>query len=114
MTTLDVYREAMRRGLHLEPREGGMLAIMPPDRCPPEFVAVLRQHKGELLALLEAQAHRLPADCAPWLHIARQVTEGEFDGADRSTVESLIIGLRGIRHPLCRRALARLLTHSAA
>ena len=114
MSAIDVYLEAMRRGLHLEPREGGMLAIMPPDRCPPEFVAVLRQHKRELLDLLEAKANHLPADCAPWLHIARQVTEGEFDGADRSTVESISIGLRSIPHPLCRRALARLLTHSAA
>lgn len=45
-----------------------------------------------------------------WLHIARQVLAGEFDG-DRTAVESLTIGLRSIRHPLCQQALARLQTH---
>ena len=50
----------------------------------------------------------LPPGCLPWLGVARQVLAGEFDGADRSTAESLRIGLRGIPHPLCREALARL------
>ncbi len=50
----------------------------------------------------------LPADCLPWLHVARQVLAGEFDAADGSTSESLAIGLRGITHPLCRKALERL------
>jgi hypothetical protein len=68
----------------------------------------LRQHKRELLDLLEAKAHGLSDDCAPWLHIAKQILAGEFDGADKSTVESLTIGLRGIGHPLCRLALASL------
>jgi hypothetical protein len=108
MTALDLYREAARRGLHLEARDGGKLAVTPADRCPPDFADVLRQHKPALLALIEAQTHYLPADCAPWLHVARQVLEGEFEGADRSMVESLTIGLRHIEHPRCRQALARL------
>jgi hypothetical protein len=45
---------------------------------------------------------------AQWLHIARQVLGGEFEGADSSTRESLLIGLRSIAHPDARQALARL------
>jgi hypothetical protein len=55
-----------------------------------------------------APTPRNAADGAAWLHVARQILAGEFVGADRSTVESLTIGLRGIRHPLCRQALAQL------
>jgi hypothetical protein len=51
---------------------------------------------------------RLPPDQAAWLPVARQVLAGEFENADRSTVESLVIGLRSITHPVCRQALARL------
>ena len=109
MTAPELYQEAARRGLRLEPR-GDKLAVIPGDRVPPDFAEVLRQHKRELLNLLEAKINNLPADCAPWLYIARQVLQGEFDAADRSTVESLTIGLRGIRHPLCQQALARLRT----
>ncbi|MEK7677033.1 MAG: hypothetical protein AAB676_14475 [Verrucomicrobiota bacterium] len=103
-----LYIEATRRGLRLEPR-GDKLAVLPGDRCPPDFANVLRAHKGELLSWLEARAAQLPPDCAPWLHIARQILAGEFDGADRSTRASLTICLRSIAHPLCRRALDRLM-----
>ena len=114
MTALDLYREATRRGLQLEARDGGKLAVMPPDRCPPDFVEVLRLHKREILDLLEANRHALPPDCGPWLHTARQILAGEFDNCDSSTAESLTIGLRHIEHPRCREALARLQTHSKA
>lgn len=106
MTALDLYREATRRGLQLEPRDGGKLAVMPASHCPSDFADVLRQHKRELLDLLEANRHALPPECAPWLHIARQVLAGGFDGCDRSTRESITIGLGSVPHPLCRRALA--------
>lgn len=53
-------------------------------------------------------APTLPPDCLPWLHVARQILAGEFDGCDRSTAESLRIGLHRIPHPRCREALARL------
>ena len=56
----------------------------------------------------------LPPDCLPWLHVARQVLVGEFDGCDRSTAQSLTIGLRHIEHPLCREALESLLHRTAA
>ena len=107
MTAPELYHEAARRGLRLEPR-GDRLAVIPGDRCPPDLADNLRRHKAELLALLEFNAANLPPDCAPWLNVARQITNGEFDGADKSTVESLTIGLRRIPHPLCREALARL------
>jgi hypothetical protein len=50
----------------------------------------------------------LPPDQTAWVPVARQVLAGEFHGADRSTRESLITGLRGIGHPVCHRALERL------
>ena len=53
----------------------------------------------------------LPPDCLPWLHVARQVLEGEWNDANSSEVASLTIGLRGIQHPTCRRALERLRTY---
>lgn len=110
MSAYELFLEAIRRGLRLEPR-GEKLAVLPADRCPLDFADALRAHKAELLDYLEARAASLPADCAPWLHIARQVLAGEFDGADRSTVESVSIGLRGVRHSLCQEALARLHKH---
>jgi hypothetical protein len=107
MTAPELYREAAQRGLRLEPR-GDKLAVIPAKRCPPEFADVLRQHKGELLVLLETWRAGLAPDEIPWLHVASQILCNEFEGADSSTVESLTIGLRGIVHPLCRRALERL------
>ena len=54
MTALDLFNEATRRGLQLEPRDGGKLAVSPANLCPPDFADVLRRHKRELLDLLEA------------------------------------------------------------
>ena len=107
MTAAELYREASRRGLRLEPR-GDKLAVFPANNCPPEFAEILRQNKGEIISWLKSVADRLAPDTAPWLHIARQVLAGEFNGADNSTVQSLMIGLRSIQHPLCQRAVAQL------
>ena len=111
MTAPELYREASRRGLHLEPR-GDKLAVIPGDRVPLDFADVLRQHKRELLDWFETRNLDLSADCVPWLHIARHILAGEFDGADNSTRESLHIGLGRIGHPVCRRALERLDAYS--
>jgi hypothetical protein len=108
MTAQTLINRAAGLGLRLEPR-GDKLAVIPAQRCPPDFADVLRQHKGELLDFLEAQAAGLAPDCAPWLHVAKQVLAGEFDGLmDNSVRGSLEIGLRSIAHPLCVRALAQL------
>lgn len=107
MTPNELYSEAVKRGLRLRP-SGDMLAVIPKGRCSPDFMEVLRQHKPELLAWLEARCYDLPLDCAPWLHVARQVVTGEFDNADDSMRESVIIGLGRIPHPLCREALAHI------
>lgn len=48
MTARDLYLEAHKRGLRLEPR-GDKLAVMPKGACPSDFAAVLREHKDELL-----------------------------------------------------------------
>jgi hypothetical protein len=107
MTAQEIYLEATRRGLRLEPA-GDKLAVIPAKLCPPDFADVLRQHKGELLNWLEARAAGIAPDCAAWLHIARQILAGEFDGCDNSTRESLTIGLRSISHPLANRSLEKL------
>lgn len=112
--TVELYQSAVRLGLRLESR-GDMLAVIPAKRCPPEFADTLRQHKREILSLLEGQAAGLAPDCAPWLHVARQILAGEFDGLlDNSVRESLKIGLRSIIHPVCQRALERLNRQSHA
>jgi len=103
----EIYHRAVALGLRLEPR-GDKLAVIPANRCPPDFADVLRQHKGELLVLLEARVDGLTPDCAPWLHTAKQILAGEFDGADHSTRASLKIGLRSIPHRVCREALKRI------
>src|SRR5262249_31421833 len=107
MTPQQVYLEARRRGLRLEPA-GDKLAVYPKGKCPPDFADVLRQHKCKLLVWLEARAANLTPDCAPWLNIAKQVLAGEFDGCDSSMRKSLSIGLGAVTHPVCRRALERL------
>ena len=104
MTAHELYREASLRGLRLESR-GDKLAVIPANRCTPDFAELLRHHKLELLALLEGNPACRAPGCGPWLHIARQVVAGEFHGANRSTLESLRIGLRSIEYPLCRQAL---------
>ena len=45
---------------------------------------------------------------AAWLHVAKQVLAGEFEGANASTRATLTIGLRNIPHPAARAALERL------
>jgi hypothetical protein len=102
-----ILTRAQSLGLRLQV-EGERIAIAPARLCPPELLATIREHKPEVMSLLEARAYHLPPGCAPWLHVARQVLAGEFDGADNSTVQSLTIGLRGIRHGLCQQALIRL------
>ena len=102
-----ILTRAQRLGLRLQV-EGERIAIAPARLCPPELLATIREHKPEVMSLLEAQTYHLPPDCAPWLHVARQILEGQFDGADNSTIQRLTVGLRGIRHPLCQQALIRL------
>jgi hypothetical protein len=48
MTAHDLYLEAAKLGLRLEPA-GDKLAIRPKGKCPPDFAEVLRRHKSELL-----------------------------------------------------------------
>lgn len=53
MTAQELYHEAARRGLRLEPA-GDKLAVIPKGKCPPEFAEVLRQNKSELLRWLSS------------------------------------------------------------
>ena len=106
MTAVELILQSRKLGLKLA-REGQYLIVAPSTRCPPEFAEQLRACKPEVLALLDAEARLVGAE-KPWRHIARQVVEGEFAGADHSITQSLIVGLRRIEHPLCQEALNRL------
>ena len=103
----EILVRARRLGLTLQ-LEGDRIAVAPARLCPPDLLSALRAHKPVVIALLEGDSCGLPADQAAWLHTARQILAGEFDDCDRSTRESLAIGLRSVIHPRCRRALERL------
>ena len=107
MTPKEITLEARKLGLRLKPA-GDKLAVMPKGKCPPSFGHVLRENKPALLSYLEGRAAGLPDDCIPWLHIARQIMDGEWQGIDDSTLQSLRIGLRSVPHPLAKSALERL------
>jgi hypothetical protein len=102
-----LVEEAPKWGIALS-RNKDKLIIHNVSKCPPDFKEQLKEHKPEILDLLKAQREGLLRDCAPWLHIAKQVLDGEWDAGDSSTRESLIIGLRGINHQSCRLAWSRL------
>ena len=56
----------------------------------------------------EVQASRLCDDGIRSLRIVERILEGEWANADRSICMSLLIGLRGIRNPLCLQAVEAL------
>lgn len=97
-----------RAGLQLAP-EGPHLRVSPPEKLTPELAAELRAAKPQLLALLNS-APSLRPDEWPWLHVAKQILAGEFDGGYRSELESVWLGVRHIAHPDCQAARARLET----
>lgn len=103
-----ILSRCQRLGLKLW-AEGDRIGIAPKESIPPDLLDEIRAAKPDLLPLVrDGEGNRLTPDEIPWLYIARQILAGEFDGANRSTVESLRIGLRNIDHPLCCAALARL------
>jgi hypothetical protein len=87
-------------------RQGKALAVSHCEQLPPELVARLRQHKHTILAYLDDMG--LPSHALPWVHVARQVNAGEFDGGTRSELESVLIGIRGSHHPAAVQAVERL------
>lgn len=91
--------------------EGDRIGISPPGRLPDDLRELIIAAKPGLLSVLREGAGLRP-DEIPWLHIAKEVLLGEFDGANRSTRESLCIGLNRIAHPLRQRALERLKAHA--
>ena len=106
----EILKRAHALGLKLTV-EGDRIAIRPARMVPQELAVDIRAHKPELLGLLEADQYDLSPDCAPWVHVARQVLAGEFDDGERSLIESVLIGVRSIRVPCCQQARARLERH---
>jgi len=105
----EILARCRAAGLTLRP-VAGKIEVRPARRASPELLAAIRHHKPAILIMLEAEAAQLAPDCAPWLHTARQIVAGEFDGGDRATLESVLIGVRNIAHPGCQQARARLET----
>jgi hypothetical protein len=94
--------EAAARGITLEHGGGTKLNVTWLNEWDyAQLKERLRAHKLEILAVLELR-QRVAA-----VHTARQIIDGEFNGASASTIQDLIVGLRSIQHPLCRRALER-------
>lgn len=100
---MDILSRCHRLGLSLW-AEGDRIGIAPKKSIPPGLLDEIRAAKPDVLALVR-DGEALTPDQLPWLHVARQVLAGEFDGCDRSMRESVVIGLRSIPHPLAWRAL---------
>ena len=106
-TAQELIRECGRRGVSLN-RRGDALEVRRPNRLTPQMIDQLRRQKADVLALMATGASSLPDDEVVWLPTARKVVAGEFEGGHRSLLESLLIGVRGIKHPLCVEARFRL------
>jgi hypothetical protein len=100
-TPLDeILHEAERLGVGIALAPDKFLEIFPAAKVPRDFLAAVRERKGELRTFLESRA--------PWLHTAKQILLREFDGASHATRKRLVRGLRSVPHPLARRAIVRL------
>ena len=107
-----ILRDAAQLGLMLSVHRNS-IKIVPARLCPAEFKERIRKNKADLLLLLSAREAGVSKEQLPWLHVAGQVLNGEFDGADSYTCESILIGLRNIEHPVCEQAILRLKKFSA-
>jgi hypothetical protein len=103
-TPLEIAQAVKLAGGRLE-QAGDKIRVLLPADCSPTLTEQIRQHKQEILTWLEARNSNLAPDCLPWIGVARQILDGEFDGCNKSTCESLIIGLQHVEHPTCKRAL---------
>ena len=93
-----LYNLASELGLRLGIRAGA-LVIVPVAKCPVALREALDEYAPEVLAYLVRE--RLPV-----VHLARQILDGEFDDADRSTLEALRATLLPFEHdPFCQSAL---------
>lgn len=77
MTPHDVFLEARKRGLQLA-AVGDHLAVMPKGVCPPDFAAVLREHKPALLHWLKHPPcpgwQAIPPDTLPLVSVEPRPT----------------------------------------
>ncbi len=77
MTAQDLFNEASRRGLRLEPK-GDKLAVTPANRCPPDFAETLKAYKSELLAWLNRPPcpgwQEVPPDSLPLVPVEPRPT----------------------------------------
>jgi hypothetical protein len=101
MTPRQIFNEAKRRGIHLEPDAPGKLAYWPPDKLDPEFRAVLLANKSILIPYLKKEKLRV-------CHIAKQILAGEFCGATREGIFDLFRAMQHSRHPTVEKAREKL------
>jgi hypothetical protein len=102
-TPQEIFLEASRLGLGIELAGDGFLDVFPADRVTPDFLVAVRRHKLEIISVLEARRR------ASFVHLARQVIQGEFDGCERGVRIALMNDLnRYNKHRLCLRAFSML------
>jgi hypothetical protein len=101
MTPRQIFNEAKRRGIHLEPDAPDKLAYWPPDKLDPEFRAVLLANKSILIPWLKKRF-------APQLHLAKEILQGEFSGATREEIFDLFRAMQHSRHPIVEKAREKL------
>lgn len=111
MTARDVYTEATRRGLRLEPA-GDRLAVIPKGKCPPDFAEVIRAHKGELLALLNSPP------CPGWrsvpsagLPLNPNPYPPQLSGSEARRIMSYVVRQLSGTDPLCEWCVKRELAY---
>lgn len=112
-TASDVLNRCQSLGIAIRVK-GEHLALSPAGRATPDLVAEIKAAKPLLMAILDPKLIYLQPDQRPWVHTARQILSGEFDGPfavwGGSMIESLLIGVRGIHHPDCQAARVKLET----
>ena len=100
-----LFSQARDLGLEFRLREH-RLVIAPGWRCPPAFIAKVREHRNEIVQQLLEERDRSAV-----VHLARQIVEGEFQGADANTCNVIAEALRRSTNPLCSAAMRKLSIH---
>jgi len=101
-TTQRLIQDCAKRGVTLEPH-GNMLLVTPEESVTPELVEQLRQHKSEILTILESK-RRMAAQ-----NLVKQILCGEWTGCNEQMGNRLSSQLLKLKKTATRdRALVKL------
>jgi hypothetical protein len=81
MSLAEIFFSASRLGVSFALASDGRVEVFPSERVTPDFLAVVRENRLEILAWLEARAARQ--------HVVRQVLENEFTDSDAKMLEQV-------------------------